>query len=166
MTAVSPRYEKALARNLAELQKVLLIRTTLLGIEDQRYTTKTFTRVIHDALHNDYISHAIKIFERSSKASSFWYLYRTDPRLIDRYARQVGYNIADLQTVADKLKIIRNGTHFHIDETGVLDPSVIWHGADLKGSELAAALDFAWGALLAVQRKMGLPETTLLDYTR
>lgn len=54
--AVPSRYNSALQRNLAELQKTLLIRDTLLAIEAHEYTTKVFTRVIRDALHNDYMS--------------------------------------------------------------------------------------------------------------
>lgn len=164
MTA-SSRYKRALARNLAELQKALLIRTTILGIEAHRRKRKIFTRIIHDALHNDYISHAIKVFDRNSQSSSFWYLYRTDPRLIDKYAQQTGYAISDLEIVADKLKMIRDGTHFHIDRVGVMDPRTVWHGANLTGKELAAAIDFAWGALQLVREQLDLPETTLLGYT-
>jgi hypothetical protein len=164
--AASSRYDSALKRNLAELQKVLLIRTTLLGIEKHRHTAKVFIHVINDALYNDYISHAIKLFEKSSKAASFWYLYRTDSGPIDKYAKRAGYDIGNLQVVADKLKIIRNGSHFHIDSAGVLDPKIVWSSAALTGRELGDALDFMWGALSAIQAARGreipsLPE----DYT-
>jgi hypothetical protein len=162
---VTPRYESALKRNLAELQKALLIRATLLGIEKHSYTAKVFTRVIHDSLHNDYMSHAIKVFEQSSKSASFWYLYRTDSAPIDTYSRQVGYDISSLQAVTDKLKTIRNGSHFHIDHTGVLDSKTVWSGASLTGKELGAAIDFAWDSLGAIQRSKGVAVPSLLDYT-
>lgn len=159
------RFEKALERNLAELQKALLIRATLLGIEKHRYTTKVFIRVILDSLRNDYISHAIKVFEQSSKAASFWYIYRTDSRLIDKRFRQVGYSITDLQAVTDKLKKIRNGTHFHIDTSGVLDVSAVWGAAALTGKELGAAIDFAWESLVSIQTAKGGFVPLLLNYT-
>lgn len=159
------RYDSALKRNLAELQKALLIRVTLLGIEKHRYTTKVFTRVIRDALHNEHMSHAIKVFEQSSKSASFWYLYRTDPGPIDNYARQVGYDTCNLQIVTDKLKAIRNGSHFHIDQTGVLDPKVVWSGAALTGKDLGAAIDFLWGVLGTIQKAKGGEVPSLLDYT-
>lgn len=161
----STRYDEALSRNLAELQKALLIRETLVGIEKHRYTAKVFTRVISDALHNDYMSHAMKVFEQSSQASSFWYIYRTDARPIDKYAGDVGYDIASLQTVTDKLKVIRNGTHFHIDSRGVLDPRAIWDGAALTGKELAAAIDFAWGSLGVSMVAAGGSVPSLLEYS-
>lgn len=160
----SMRYEEALSRNLAELQKALLIRETLIGIEKHRYTAKVFTRVISDALHNDYMSHAMKVFEQSSQASSFWYIYRTDARPIDKHAREVGYDIASLQAVTEKLKVIRNGTHFHIDSRGVLDPRAIWGDAALTGKELAAAIDFAWGSLGVIMVAAGGSVPPLLDY--
>lgn len=164
MTEAS-RFDSALKRNLAELQKALLIRATLLGIENHRYTRKVFIRVIQDALHNDYMSHAIKVLEQSSKAASFWYLYRTDPAPFQSYARRVGYDIARLQVVADKLKAIRNGSHFHIDKAGVLDPGVVWSGASLTGKELGEAIDFVWGALSEIQSGKGGQVPSLLDYT-
>ena len=161
----STRFETAVNRNFAELQKVLLIRETLLGIEQLRYTGKVFIRVINDALHNDYMSHSIKLFEQGSQAASFWYIYRSDARQIDLHARRTGYSLTTLQTVSDKLKAIRNGTHFHIDSSGVLDPGVIWSDAALTGKELAAAIDFAWGALCEVQSAKGGEIPSLLDYT-
>ena len=161
----STRYEEALNRNLAELQKVLLIRETLIGIEKHRYTAKVFTRVVSDALHNDYMSHAIKVFEQNSKASSFWYIYRTDARAIDKHARDVGYDIVSLQAVTDKLKVIRNGTHFHIDSRGVLDPRAIWGDAALTGKELAAAIDFAWESLSVIMVATGGSVPSLLHYS-
>lgn len=143
----------------------MLIRVTLLGIEKHRHITKVFSRVIRDALHNDYMAHAIKVFEQSPKAASFWYLYRTNPGPIDKYARQAGYGIDNLQVVSDKLKTIRNGSHFHIDKTGVLDPKVVWSGAALTGKELGAAIDFVWAALGVIQKSKGGEVPPLLDYT-
>ena len=163
--ADTSRYDSALKRNLAELQKILLIRATLLGIEKHGRTAKVFTRVVDDALHNDHMSHAIKVFEQSSKSASFWYLYRTDPTPKDKFAKKVGYDMNNLQVVSDKLKAIRNGSHFHIDKTGVLDPDVVWSGAALTGKELGAAIDFVWAALSAIQEAKGGEIPSLLNYT-
>lgn len=162
---ISITYDEALKRNLSELQKILLIRTTLLGIEAHKHTTKVFIRVINDALHNDYMSHAIKVFEQSSKCASFWYLYKTNAAPINSHAKKVGYDINHLQKITDKLKVIRNGTHFHIDRAGVLDSKVIWSDASITGKELADAIDFVWGALCSIQESRGEDIPSLLDYT-
>lgn len=162
---VPSRYDHALERNLAELQKALLIRETLLAVEKHRYTLKVFTRVVNESLKNDYLSHAIKVFDRNSQSTSFWYLYKSDPRPIDKYAKAVGYSVDLLAEVSDKLKTVRNGTHFHIDSRGVLDPAAIWKDAAIKGSQLSATLDFAWGALSSVQQARGGEVPSLLEYT-
>lgn len=162
---MATRYERALSRNAAELQKAILIRKTLIGIEKHEYVSKTFTRIIYDALFNDYISHAIKVFENSKQASSFWYIYRSNQRPVDRYARQEGYDISILREVSAKLRNIRNGTHFHIDEEGVLNPSEIWRGADLSGTALAGSIDFAWGAITSIQNSIGQKCPSLGNYT-
>ena len=70
-----------------------------------------------------------------------------------------------LGVVADKLKIIRNGTHFHIDSRGVLDPRAIWSGASLSGKELSEALEFGWGALCEAQATIGGNIPPLMEYT-
>lgn len=111
------------------------------------------------------MSHAIKVFEQSSKVASFWYLYRTDPGPIDGYARLIAYDTGKLQIVADKLRTIRNGSHFHIDKAGVLDPKVVWSGAAVTGKELGDAIDFAWGALSSIQAARYGDAPSLLDYT-
>ena len=65
------RYTKGIERNLAELQRAILNRTTMLGIERSRGVTSLFIQVSYFALFNDYVAHCIKVFERSKQAASF-----------------------------------------------------------------------------------------------
>jgi hypothetical protein len=160
------RYDKAVIRNLAELQKAILIRSTLLGIQDAGSAAQTFTQIVEDAFFNDYLSHAIKVFEQSSRTASFWYVYRTDVRPIRSHASQVGFDISVAEDMSRKLKKVRNGTHFHIDKVGVLAPEKVWSDADIRGKPLAATIDFAWGALTSIQVARGLRPVDLMGYTR
>lgn len=164
ITASSKRYDKAVRRNLAELQKTLLIRATLVGMEEVESRRHTFNRIVYESLYNDYHAHAMKVLERSSQASSFWYIYRTDERPIREYAAAHGLQISEIEEVARKLKVIRDGTHFHIDSVGVLDPSKIWDEADITGRQLANALDFAWNALSAIAVVRGIAVPDLMNY--
>lgn len=63
------RYERAIGRNLAELQRAILNRTTLLGLEDAG-VSHLFLKLTYYALFNDYIAHCIKVFECCQKSSS------------------------------------------------------------------------------------------------
>ena len=57
------------------------------------------------------------------------------------------YDIDKLCVIADKLKIIRDKTHFHIDRDGVIAPKDIWEKANLTGKDLAKAIDIGWKSL-------------------
>lgn len=165
MTTPSDRHCAALERNLAELQKAILIRTTMLGYEDARYFGHMFLRVSYDALFNAYMAHCLRVFERGSTAS-FWYLQRSWPDLIGKYLSENGHAISELENVSDKLKHIRDKTQFHIDANAVLDPAAVWRHAAIRGSDLSRAVDAAWGALSALAPYLGYGATTLPDYTR
>ncbi len=159
------RYERAIERNLAELQRAILNRTTLLGLEDAG-GSHLFLKLTYYALFNDYIAHCIKVFECRKQAASFWYIYRSNEKPINAYARRNKISLKALETVSEKLKHIRDKTHFHIDESGVLDSKVIWRDAGLTGRELSDAVDATWSILTHLQQSLGLPEVTLPGYDR
>lgn len=157
----SSRYDKAIGRNLAELQGAILNRTTMTGIENAGDVTSLFLELCYYALFNDYIAHCIKVFEQGKQAASFWYIYRTDQSLVDKIAKRQGISIATFEEVSGKLKKIRDETHFHIDTAGVLDTKSVWRDANLTGKELSTAVDAAWEILSCLQQSLSLPEVTL-----
>ena len=161
----SARYEKAIARNLAELQWALIHSTTMQGIEQAKPVYHYFHHSAYNALFNDYISHCIKVFERSSQAASFWYIYRTNAKRVDDFCAAQGINLDEIEAFVLKLKHIRDKTHFHIDFDGVLDPKKIWADADINGKALAAAVNAVWKILTHLQELLSLPEVTLPHYT-
>lgn len=163
---MSSRYERAIERNLAELQRAILNRTTLLGLEDAGNIRGLFLQLTFYALFNDYISHCIKVFDSSYQAASFWYIYRSNEKPIAAYAKRNGIDLAALDAVSIKLKHIRDKTHFHIDPDAVIDPKIIWHEAGLSGKELSVAVDVVWNILNELAASLNLPKVTLLNYDR
>lgn len=161
----SQRNIRAIERNLAELQWAILHRNTLEGIAAVKSAHHLFLHSAYNALFNDYIAHCIKVFEQSKDVASFWYVHRINQKDIDVFAETRGIHLSKLETVSQKLKHIRNKTHFHIDSKGVLDPNAIWGQAALNGSELASAVDAAWQILTHLQDLLGLPEVRLPEYT-
>ena len=157
------RRNLAIARNLSELQQAILNRTTLLGLEDA-CVSHLFLKVIYRALFNDYIAHCIKVFEDRKQAASFWYIYRTNQKQIDAFALRRKIDIKRLRIVSEKLKHIRNKTHFHIDKVGVLDTKGVWRDTRLPGKKLSRAVDSAWNILTDLQLSFNLPEVPLPEY--
>src|SRR3990170_3943715 len=132
------KFKRALRRNLHEVGRAILERRALVGMEaaDSHHTVDFF-RLAYDALFNDMIAHAIKVFDRHKDSTAFWYIYRFSEEEINKYIKKKGFDLNNLDIVADKLKIIRDKTHFHIDRIGVLRPEDVWKSANLTGAELA-----------------------------
>lgn len=160
------RYKRAIERNLAELQRAILNRTTLLGLEDAGGLSSIFLKVTYFGLFNDYLSHCIKVFDRSRQAASFWFIHRTDERPFAAYATRNDLSIASLEEVSAKLKHIRDKTHFHIDSDAVVDPKEVWKSAGLSGRELSAAVDTAWGMLSELAATLSIEQVGLPAYSR
>jgi len=159
------KYNKAVSRNLAELQWAIIHRTTLLGIEKVDNAYSYFLHSTYNGLFNDYIAHCIKVFEQRKGCASFWYIYRSNKKPVDSFAQERSIDISFLESVSKKLKLIRDKTHFHIDIEGVLNTEEIWRQADLKGNELADAVDAAWKILKHLQVSLDLPEVNLPSYS-
>jgi hypothetical protein len=157
------RYEAAIERNLAELQRALLKRRAMVAMEGVGISNG-YLKVIYYALFNDYIAHCIKVFERSSGAASFWYIYDTNQKPINDFARKNGIDLLKFEGLTESLKHVRDKTHFHIDREGVLDPEAVWQEAGLNGKELAAAVDQIWDLLNAVRRARGSESMELPPY--
>jgi len=163
---ITSRYQGAIQRCLAELQRALLNRTTLLGLEDANGVSHPFLLLTYYAFFNDYIAHCIKIFEEKTRAASFWHIYRTHQKSIDEYARRKKIRIQHFKEMSNKLKTIRNKTHFHIDKNCVLNSQKVWRDAGLSGKDLATAVNAAWDILKYLQKSLDLPEISLPQYSR
>lgn len=166
------RYDKALVRNINEIGRAILERKALLGIEAaDSYHTFDFFKISYDAMFNDMISHAIKVFDLNNRSTSFWYLYRCNSGIVDTFIKRELYEIEFLKNLSVELKHIRDNTHFHIDEDAVFDPKKIWDEAGITGKELAKGIDTVWEILQHLhQNRFGkifnLPEYDGSDVTQ
>lgn len=166
------RSKRALERNLHELGRARLERKALVGMEAAKSKHAVdFFRLAYDALFNDMIAHAVKVLDKNKDSETFWSIYKRDESTIRQFISNNNYDLDKLEKVSDKLKVIRDKTHFHIDKMGVLQPNKVWETASLKGSELAEAIDMAWEVLRYVHRvkfgeEFNFPEYDGTDVTR
>lgn len=158
----SVRFKSAVARNLAELQRAIHNRDAMVALEAESATGYAIFRIAYLALYNDYMAHAMKVFEVSKRVASFWYLYRTDQGIADGFAQTHSIDIKFLEDISAKLKSVRDSTHFHIDADTVADTKRIWREAGIKGSELSKAIDDAWRLVTHLQQQHRLPSVQLL----
>jgi hypothetical protein len=161
----SPRYISAVARNLAELQRAIENRNAMVAIEAERATRYPLLRLAYLALFNDYMAHAMKVFEQSTRVASFWYLFRTDQRVVETFTKRASIDIASILEMSARLKQVRDATHFHIDADSVSDTKRIWLDAGIKGVALARAIDDAWEIVCHLQQQHDLPSVELMPAT-
>jgi hypothetical protein len=148
------RYKKAIIRNLYEVAHALLELKVLKEYEKYRVENEiwicgeSFFGISERAIYNDMIAHAIKVLVMDKfDSTTFWYVLditKTTGTLLTIYSED---RINSLKTLSEKLKIIRDKTHFHIDKIGVLDPHKIWDQANIKGNELEGALQYLFSFL-------------------
>ena len=166
------RYCKALIRNLNEAGRAILERRAMVGLEKANtYHDMDFIRLAYDALFNDMIGHAIKLFEDTSRVASFWYIKRCKGKEISDFVNKNNIDLGKIDTIRDSLKHIRNKTHFHIDRDAVKNAKHIWKQAKITGRQLADAIDCAWMVLdylytLETGQKFSMPEYDGSDATR
>ncbi len=166
------RYTKALVRNLNEAGRAILERRAMVGLEKaDTYHAMDFFRIAYDALFNDMIAHAIKLFEDSPRVASYWYIKRCKEKEIAAFVKENSVDLPTVEATRDSLKHIRDKTHFHIDRDAVKNPIKIWTAAKVTGRQLAEAIDCAWAILdhlytLETGQKFNMPEYDGSDATR
>lgn len=137
-------YNQVIERNLAELSNAILERRALAGLDDANSShSLDFFRIASHALYNDMISHALKVFDENRKdATSFWFIERVYGQEVDRIATSNFVDIKKIRGVSERLKPIRNKTHFHIDLKWIKNPKEeLWDKAGIKGEEFLYILE-------------------------
>lgn len=136
------RYEQALKRNLAETSNAILKRRALIGMHSAESAHGLdFFRVAAHALYNDILAHTMRVFDRGAQSAAFWYILRVDEPAAKAAIAAHGVDFSRVEGIADRFKVIRDKTHFHIDRDAIANPPAVWDGAGINGNELGYALD-------------------------
>ena len=151
-------YNRSLSRNLYEVAHALYERQALIAIdqfiEREEILGENFFSISYRALFNDMIAHAIKVLDEDRRSATFWSLLHADKMSLDRLKAYSDEKIKFLNKLWEKLKIVRNKTHFHIDQEGVLNPEKAWADADIKGNELGTGLEYLWEILTELYQEL------------
>jgi hypothetical protein len=159
------RRDKAIRRNLAELNNAIMKRRALIGLHSAKSShTLDFFVIAADALFNDIVAHAILVLDQSAQSASFWYVYRCEGIRIDKFAKARDISLDRLKALAERFKEIRDNTHFHIDRDAVVNPSKVWSDAGITGDELGWALDSTYALLADLAEELLGSRPQLPDY--
>ena len=165
MTIDRSRYEKAVRRNLAELNNAILKRRALIGLQSAKSAhSLDFFTIASDALFNDVVAHAILVLDQNGQSASFWYVYRCDEGLVRKFAKRRDISLDRLSDLSKRFKIIRDETHFHIDRDGVMNPSEVWSRASITGNDLGWALEAAYDVLADIQESVTGTRPSVAEY--
>ena len=145
MNTPQPRRSPLLAaieRNFAEVNNAILKLTAYneLCRQDITYARMSFFVIVQQALHYDMIAHAMKILDRHGNARGLQYIKKVNHAAVVRAAKKRNVDLIELDTLASKLKHVRDKTQFHIDAASLKDAKGVWEAADIKGDLFVRSL--------------------------
>lgn len=142
------RYNRAIIRNLFELERALSYRNGINELVRVAPTTWwSFFSYAYLAMYDAMFFHAIKILDEHKDAASFWYLWRCDQKTIENILLKHKLDFNEIELLSKKLIIIRDKTHFHIDKKEIFQPDDVWVKADIKGKFFNRVMDSLWNTL-------------------
>jgi hypothetical protein len=153
------RYSRALIRTINQIVAAVLERRALVGLEQAGSAHGwDFFRVAYNGMFSDMLAHCMRALDRNGQSASFWYIYRCQQKAVDEFVIQRGIDWSLIESITDKLKHVRDKTHFHIDRDAVFSSQAVWQTADIKGLQLARCVDSLSAILQFLHaRQFGLP---------
>lgn len=112
-----------------------------------------FFAITRQALYNDMLAGAIRIFDDHKEAAALWYIIRCCGPFAHRAAQACGIDLDKLQKVIPKLRHVRDRFHFHIDRRSVEHTAPIWRDAGMTEEELGDALRDAARLLAKIRQE-------------
>jgi hypothetical protein len=147
-------YRRAITRNLYELRWAISE-----GIAAEKFHDEvpkswwSFFTFCHIALNNDCLSHLIKVLDKNKDSVSFWHIYDYAKNEIDKIILERSIKFDEIQEISEKVKKIRDKTHFHIDKKVVFDPDGYWRYVKINGMLVKKVLNYLWEILNILYKK-------------
>lgn len=159
------RYKRAITRNIHEIGQARYenaARKAILKAEPciEGYS---FWIICANALFNSMLGHTIKVLDWNSDSATFWYLYRCNKKQIVAFLSEK--TIEDINSLTDKLKVVRNSTLFHMGKKAVFNPEEVWREAAIKHSEFDQAIEDLWRLLNHLYKLEFNEDLGALEYT-
>lgn len=144
------RFQRTVERITKDVLWLHTYQNALDGMVGLQSIGLDFFRVAVTAIMDAQLIRLIRVLERDSKTSSFWYLLRTNAPVVEKAAKASHLDLEALSHAADRLRGIRNKTFVYIDKDGVFDPQKFYREAKLTDGEIKRLIDGLWNTMQQV----------------
>jgi hypothetical protein len=144
------RFRRTVERITKEVLWLHTYQNALDGMVGLQSIGLDFFRVAMTAIKDAQLIRLIRVLERDSKTSSFWYLLVANAPLVKKAAKTSKLDLEALSLAADRLRGIRDKTFVHIDKDGVFDPQKFYREAKFTNSEIKRIIDGLWNTMQRV----------------
>ena len=124
-----------------------------------------FFRVSHNALNDALLIRLIRILEDKPRNASFWYLYRSNEKLLEKIAKASDFDLEWVKVISDKFVGIRNKTFVHIDKDGVFEPQKFYDEAAITHNDVDKVIMGLWKVMQALHLEVLRKEIQGDNYT-
>jgi hypothetical protein len=153
----------AIDRNFAEANDALMELTAYDSLRRARLSDArpNFFAIAEQALFNDMVAGAIRVFDDHKDVASLWYVMRCHRAVAQGAAQACGIDIDELKSITARLRHIRDKIHFHIDRHAVTEPALVWTHANISTGQFSHALHAAALLLAKIRQEVygGEPES-------
>ena len=140
-------YKRALRRLIHELDQAICEDLAHAALWNHRSCGVDFWRIAFVALSNDTVAHTMKILDRHRDSTSFWYVFAQREQDIRAFCTTESIALSEIEWLSNKLKDIRDRTHFHIDRREIFNPDTVWQRAGINNARFTAILESLWKIL-------------------
>ena len=112
------------------------------------------------------LSHLMRVLDKTKNTASFWYIYKREKKAINAIIEKHQLDFPLLENLAEKnrLYLLRNKSHFHIDKGYAYSQEDLWKKADVSSREIQYALESLLIILGALFKKITEIEFPQVDY--
>jgi len=129
------RYEAAVCENRIQLADAIFMKVAYFAVANVAIPSGFF-QAAERALRGDVVTRACRAYDFGSQSASIWYVMRSDEKRFAEAAKNSGVNVETLDSLARRLRPIRDQVQFHLDKKSVTNSSQVWSSADLTWNEM------------------------------
>ncbi len=158
------RFKRTVKRIAAEAFWLNTYQNAMAGMKGVDAIGLDFFRVSLNALKDARLIRLMRALEDDSQTASFWYLLKSNGRLVTNAAKERGLDLVEMKKVADALVGIRNKTFVHIDKDGVFDPQSYYDAAGITYDQIDRTVRGLWNTMRKLHQEVFGEEVQGDDY--